>query len=135
MRKHKRKELGLTALLAIGTAFSLVLVFAVSFALTLISSLTNDPTSLIGAFSLIALLLAGGISGFTTSRLNGDGGVLIGILSAVISAAIMLAVGLIWKRGAISYGVLVNMLAFVGVSVIASALGKKRAKKSRRKYA
>ena len=134
MIKHKKKELGLTALILIGMAVSIVTVFAVSFALAVISSMTNNPTALTGAFSLLALILAGLISGFFISRFNGNGGAIVGILSSVIAAAIMLSVGLVWKKGAISYGVLINMLAYVGVSVIASVLGKRKPKKTHKRY-
>lgn len=134
MIKHKKKELGLTALILIGMAVSIVTVFAVSFALAVISSMTNNPTALTGAFSLLALILAGLISGFFISRFNGNGGAIVGILSSVIAAAVMLSVGLVWKKGAISYGVLINMLAYVGVSVIASVLGKRKPKKTHKRY-
>ena len=134
MRKHKRKELGLTALMLLGAAFALAVIVAVSFVLSIISSMTKDPTSLIGAFSLIALILSGAISGFVTSKVNGDGGVLIAALSSVISAFAILAIGLIWKGGAIKLSVPLNLIVFIAVSVIASLLGKKRPKRSKHRY-
>ena len=67
MKKHKRKEFGLTTLTLLGAAFALVVMLAVSFILSVISSMTKDPTSFIGAFSLLALILSGVISGFVTS--------------------------------------------------------------------
>ena len=84
--KRKRKELGLTSLMLLGAGFALVMIVAVSFVLALISSFAKNPTSMTGAVALVALLLAGAISGFTTARANGEGGTLVGILSAVISA-------------------------------------------------
>ena len=132
MKKHKRKELGLGALLVIGAVASVGAVFVMAFILAMISSMTKDPTSLTGAFSLLALLLAGAVSGFVISRVNGEGGKLIGILSSVIATSVMMIVGLIWKGGLLPLGALLNLFAFLAVGVLASILGKKRARKRRR---
>ena len=132
MKKHKRKELGLGALLAIGVTTSVGAVFAMAFILAFISSLTKDPTSLTGAFSLLALILAGAVSGFVISRANGDGGALVGILSSVIATGVMIIAGLIWKSGFLPLGALLNLLAFLAVGILSSLLGKKRSRKRRR---
>lgn len=134
MRKYKRKELGLTPLMLLGAGFALTVTVVVSFILAIISSLTKDPTALTGAFSLVALILSGAISGFVTSRVNGDGGALVGILASVIAASLILIVGLIWKRGLLNLGAALNILSFVGVSSVFSMLGKKRARTAHRKY-
>ena len=135
MKKHKRKEAGLTALMLMGAAFSLGLILAVSLILAAISLLTDDPTSMTGALSLVALLAAGAISGFVTSRVNGGGGVLVGVLSTVITAAVMLIISLVADGGRVNLGVLVNVGAYVAISVIAAVLGKKRVGKRKRRYA
>ena len=132
MKKHKRKELGLTALLLIGAAASVGAVFVVAFILAFISSMTKDPTSMTGAFSLLALILAGAVSGFVISRVNGDGGALVGILSSVIATGVMIIAGLIWKSGFLPLGALLNLLAFLAVGILSSLLGKKRSRKRRR---
>lgn len=135
MKKHKRKEAGLTALMLMGAAFSLGMILAVSLILAAVSLLTDDPTSMTGALSLVALLAAGAISGFVTSRVNGGGGVLVGVLSTVITAAVMLIISLVADGGRVNLGVLVNVGAYVAISVIASVLGKKRVGKRKRRYA
>lgn len=134
MNKRRKKELGLSALLAIGASASALSVFAVAFALAVISSLTNDPTSLTGAFSLLALVIAGAVSGFLISRLNGDGGVLVSILSSVISTSVMILAGLIIKKGALPLGAVLNLLVFLAVSIVFSLLGKRRTKKHKRSF-
>lgn len=135
MKKHKRKELSLPALSLLGAAFSLVTVIAIALALAIISAFTKDPTSLTGALSLAALLIAGAVSAFTTSRINNDGGAIIGILSSVIASTVILIIGLIIKRGLLPFGSLINVMAFLGISVIFSILGKKRIKKAhKRRY-
>ena len=132
MKKHKRKELGLPALIAIGTGASAVSLAVIAFILALVSSFTKDPTSLTGAFSLLALFLAGAVSGFLISRFMGDGGSLVGILSVAVATTLMLMIGLIWKGGLLPLGALLNMLVFLAVGIIASILGKKRPRKRHR---
>lgn len=134
MKKRKRKDPGLGTLMLMGAGFALVMIVTVTFILAVISYMTSDPTSLTGALSLTALLVAGAISGYITSRVNGGGGVLVGILSAVISAAIILVIGLI-SKGGISVGAFINTIAYVSISVIASVIGKKRIRKRKRRYA
>ena len=134
MKKYKKKELGLTALILLGTGFALTVIVLISFVLAIISSFTKNPTALTGAFSLLTLILAGLTSGFVTSKVNGDSGVLIGSLSSAIATALILAVGLIWKGGALNPGVMLNVLSFFGVSVISAILGKKRIKTAHRRY-
>ena len=132
MKKHKRKELSLGTMLAIGTVASVVSVGIVAFILAIISSLTKNPTSLTGAFSLLTLVLAGAISGFVISRVMGDGASLVGTLSVAIATVAMLAVGLIWKGGLLPLGALLNLCVFLAVGVIASVLGKQRPRKRHR---
>ena len=72
MKKRKRKELGLTATVLLGTVFALTITVMTSFALALVSSFTRNPTALVGIMSLVTLLLSGAISGFVTSKANGE---------------------------------------------------------------
>ena len=133
MKKHKRKELGLSALMLLGAAFALTITVTMAFVLAVVSFMTEDPTALTGAFSLLALLLSGGVSALITSRVNGEGGTLVATLASVIAAAVILTVGLVWRRGALNLGALVNVAAFVAVSVVAAIIGKKRRKRRGRR--
>ena len=126
MKKHKRKEFSFPILLVMGAGFSLATVLIISFLLATAAYFTKDPTSLIGAFSLLSLVLAGGISSFVTAKVNGEGGSLIGILSAVICAVVILSVGLVWHGGLLPIGAILNVIAFVIVSIAAALLGKHR---------
>ena len=134
MKKHINKEKSFPTLLMIGTGVSLGTLITVSFIMALISSFSKDPTSLTGALSLMALLVAGGISAVISSRKNGDAGVLVATLSAVISAILMLAVGPIMNGGLVPFGTLVNLAVFIGVSALAAALGKRRTRRTKRRY-
>ena len=131
MKKHKRKEFALPYLILMGAGFALLTVIATAFILAVIAYFTSNPTAMTGAFSLLALILAGAISGFVTSKVNGDGGALVGILSALICAAVILAVGLVWRGGLLPFGAVLNVAVFTVVSVGASLLGKKRVKSAR----
>lgn len=134
MKKRSKREFGLTAMLLMGAAFAIAVLLGVSFILAVAANMMKDPTSLIGAFSLASLLITGIVSGSVTSRVRGDGGVLIGSLSSVIAGAVILIIGLVLTRGALSFGTVINVLAFIGVSVIASVIGKKKTGKKRRRY-
>ena len=134
MKKHKRKELGLSTIMLLGTAFSIVVIILTALIMAIISSLTKDPTSLTGAFSLVTLLISGAISGFVTSRANGEGGKLVGIVSSISAAFIIVIVGLVWKRGMLNLGALINVIAFIAVSVVFSMLGTKKVKRGHRRY-
>jgi putative membrane protein (TIGR04086 family) len=134
MRKRKSKELGLVALIMIGTAVGLGTIIATAFILALISSLTKDPTSLTSWLSLASLLISGAVSGFIISRANGEGGALVGISASVISAALLIIIGLIMSAGRLRLGVFINVIAYLSVAVFGSILGKKRIKRRRRKY-
>ena len=128
MKKHKRKEFTFPILLLLGAGFNLVCVIAMALLLATAAYFTLDPTATTGAFSLLALIIAGAVSGFVTSRVNGEGGALIGAVSAVIAALVMLAVGLIWRGGLLPLGAVLNVIAFTVISSASALLGKKRKK-------
>ena len=133
MKRQKRKELSLPILLLIGAGVSLASVLTMTLILAIASYFTKDPTSLVGAFSLLSLLLAGAISGFVNARIGGDGGSLIGIISASLASLIMLSVGLIWRGGMLPLSALLNLTAFILTSVGSEILGKKRARSTRKR--
>ena len=133
MKRQKRKELSLPILLLIGAGGSLASVLTMTLIMAIASYFTKDPASLVGAFSLLSLLLAGAISGFVNARIGGDGGALIGIISASVASLIMLSVGLIWRGGMLPLSALLNLTAFILTSVGSAILGKKRARSTRKR--
>jgi putative membrane protein (TIGR04086 family) len=110
------------------------LILLVTFILAFISSMTKDPTSLTGGLSLAALIVSGAVSGFGISKANGEGGALVGILSSIITASVILVIGLIVSTGKLNLGVFLNLIAYMMTSTLASILGKKRLKRRKRKY-
>ena len=131
MKRHKRKEFGFPILLLMGAGFALGTVAATALGLAVLSYLTADPTAFIGAFSLLTLVIAGAVSGFVTSRVRGEGGVLVAVLSAVIATAVMLAVGLVWRGSALPLGAILNLAVFIIASVLSALIGKRKKRKSR----
>ena len=129
MKKHKRKEFTFPALIFMGAGFALAVVVTMSLLLAVLAYFTNDPTATTGAFSLLALLLAGAVSGFVTSRVRADGGMLIGSVSAVIAAIIILCIGLVWQGGLLPLCAVLNTVAFTVVSCASALLGKKKKKR------
>ena len=131
MKRRKKREFSLPILLLMGAGFALCTAVAVSLILAIAAYMTSDPTAMIGAFALLSLALAGAISGFVTSRVNGDGGALVGVLSAIICAVVMLAVGLVWKGGPLPLGAVLNIAVFVATSSFSALLGKRKHKRRR----
>lgn len=128
--KKRKKELSLTALLLVGVAISIASIILFSFIFSVAASVTADPGSIIGLFSLLSLLLAGIGSGFIISKLFGNGSALPAFLSSVITAFLMCIIGLAIKGGAIHLSVLLNYLAYLGsVAVISLISTRKRSKK------
>ena len=134
MKKHKRKEFGLPALLIMGSGFALATVIVTSLILAIIAYLGKDPTALTGAFSLLAPALAGVVSGFITSKANGEGGTLVSVISAVISAVVMLSLGLILRKGLLPLGAVLNIAVFVVLSCFSALLAKRGKGARKRKY-
>ena len=120
----------LLLLIGVGAMIGSVAICALIFAI--IASLTSDPGSLTGVFSLLALLIAGAAAAFALSRLIPKDGVAVAIISAAISVALMSIAGLIIGGGSVSFGVFLNYLAFICVSALFAFLATKTGGKRRR---
>ena len=132
MKKRLFYNLNPVLVILIETAAAILTFFAISFIFTLFSSLSENPTSLIGILSLVSHLVSGALFGFVTSRITGDGSKLSVPISALCTVLIMIAIGLIWSKGTTHISTLLNYLAYLGVTVIFSYLGRMRPK--RKKY-
>ena len=134
MKKRKRKELGLVSLIMIGAAVGLGAILLIAFILAFVSSMTKNPTSLTGGLALVTLLVSGAVSGFGISKANSEGGALVGILSSIITVAVILVIGLIASAGKLNLGVFLNLIAYMMTATLAAILGKKRIKRRKRRY-
>ena len=132
MTKYSRQELPFPILLLIGVGVTVGSVAVCALIFAIIASLTADPTSLTGAFSLTAILIAGAASAFALTRLIPRGGVAVAIISAAIAAMLMIVTGLIIGGGAVSFGVFLNHLAFLSVSALFALLATKTAGRKRK---
>ena len=132
MTKYSRRELPFPILLLIGVGVTVGSVAVCALIFAIIASLTPDPTSLTGAFSLTAILIAGAASAFALTRLIPRGGVAVAIISAAIAAMLMIVTGLIIGGGAVSFGVFLNHLAFVCISALFAFLATKTAGRKRK---
>ena len=129
MKRYKRKEFGFPALVFMGAGFALAVVVVTALLFSALAYFTADPTAMTGAFSLLTLLVSGAVSGFVTSRVNGEGGSLVSAVSAVIAALLIIAVGLIWRGGLLPLGAVLNTVAFTVISCASAVFGKKRKKR------
>lgn len=134
MKKSMKRELGILPKLLIGVGIAALTVVAVSFTLSVISSLTKDPTSLTGIFSLLSLIIAGAVFGFIYTGLSGEGGGAIAFISSAITALLMSIAGLIWCGGKVPFGVFLNYLAYVGATGIFTLLRTRLGFGRRRRY-
>ena len=91
----------------------------------------ENPTAMTGIFSLASLLLTAALMGFIISKLKGDGGMLISVLSSLLFCLILLTVGLIGTGGKLPLFIPINYLCYMGVAALFAFLGKKREKRGR----
>ena len=110
---------------------SLVVILALSFVMALVANSTSDPTANIGIYSLLVLVLSGGVCGFCMSRAKGEGGVLHALLVSLVVSIFMLIIALIAGGGKLSLGSFMNYGCYIAVAVLFSYLGKKRERRHR----
>ena len=135
MNKTKKRKLKKTAACALG--FGLIASVTAFFTMALIGALIcgsfPDPTAKLGAVAFAVLMLSGAISGFSTSRFKGSGGILPAFLSSLIFATVCLLIGLIMTSGKLPMVVCVNLLLYMAVSLFFAFLGRPREKKHKRR--
>ena len=113
-----------------GVVFGVVTFFVslllISFITACIINNTENPAGQIEVFGLVALLVAGALSGFGTSKINSERGVFCAIVSAIISVALMFGITAIMSQGQLSAKIFMNYLCLILVSSFFAFLGKKR---------
>ncbi len=130
--KKRKRETGGLGFFLLGILCSGILIVVSSFIMAVIASGSGDPTSKIGAYSLIALLLSAAISGICISRIKGDGGFGVSALTALAVALIMTLIGIISSGGRLTLACFMNYGCYLGVSVIFAYLGRKKEKRHKR---
>ncbi len=131
MKRKRTENISGIKVVILGAVCSLALLAVVCFIASLILIRTENSTAYIDISSLAALLVTAAISGFSISKIKGDGGVLIGILSSLLFVLVMLVIGLIAMGGSLPPRCPLNYLCYMGVASLFSLLGKKRVKRRR----
>ena len=135
MNKMKKRKLKKTAACALvfGMIASVTVFIMLALIGALICGMFPDPTAKLGAVSFAVLMLSGAISGFSTSRFRGSGGILPAFLSSLVFATVCLLIGLIMTSGKLPLVVCVNLLLYLAVSLFFAFLGRPREKRHRHK--
>ncbi len=127
MQKRTKSKRGpvISGLISVGiSAAVLVMCALLASALTYAS---KDPSGVIGAYSLAALLLGAVISGAVTSR---KGGVAHSALVTLAFAAVIMLWGLIASAGKLPGSCLMNCGCYLGVGVGSAFLFRKRERRT-----
>ena len=133
MSRHKkrREAPGSITVMLLGVLASAILTALLSFIFSFIALSMANPDGAVGIFSIAALIITAAITGFTLSRVKGEGGVLLSTLSALLFTLILLLIGLIASGGALPLGCIINYVCFIAVSAISSLLGRRRGRTRR----
>jgi len=131
--RRTRKEGGLLHGFLPCLGLSALLIPVSALVATAFASASDDPTGKAGLYSLLALLLSAAVSGFTVSRLSGEGGVKLAALCALAIVLIMLLISIIATGKIPSVGALMNYGCYLGVAALSALVGRKREKRHRRR--
>ena len=133
-RTQKRKIQKTTAgALIFGLISATATLLILAFIGAIVAYSLENPTASLGAISFCVLMATGAISGFSTSKYKGEGGVLPAALSAIVFAVILLFVGIIISRGMLPAVTVINLAVFILSAVFFAILGKKKEKRRKRK--
>lgn len=125
-RFYKKGNMSALSKLLLGTLMSLasVLLFSVIFGAA--AMLFRDVTGRIPLFALLTVIFSSFAAGVAVSRLIADGSLPLSLLIALMSALIMMLIGIIAGGGSVSVSVFLNLLIFMGVFGLSAYLFKKR---------
>ena len=112
---------------------SVLTLLACAFVMAIIIYSGDDPTGGVGVASLAALLCSAAVSGVIISRFKGDGGTKIAALASLTLVFVMLIICMILGGGKALPSALMNYGCYVGASLFAAYLGRKRGGKRRKR--
>ncbi len=127
MSKSKKRSIKKTTASALlfGIILATCTFLVCAFIGAIIANMLDDPSSNIGAISFFVLIISGAITGFSTSRYKGEGGLLPSALAALLFALVCLFLGIIMTGGKLPVVTAVNLLLYVATSIFFSLLAKK----------
>ena len=132
--KHIKKRLFTNSHISpifIAAPLTVAVIPIVSLIAAIIANMSSDPTKNLSLYTLAALIVAGAISGVVNTRIKGDGGLLFATLIAVGVSLIMLIISLI-VNGKIPASALMNYATYIGATLAAAYLGRKRERRIKR---
>lgn len=117
-----------------GIAISAIVYLGIMLILAFIMDGNDDPSSLVGAFGLVGILIGGIVGGFASTKLGGS--LAVGAAVALIMSLTMLLVGIIICGGAPELRCLINCLCYFGIFMLgafaATKIGGGSGKRHRR---
>ena len=125
-----------------GVGMKFISCFAISFILIFISALISalivqgldDPTSKLGLFSLIAMMVSASVSGIISAKISGESGIRFAMLVALAVVLIMLLINVIASAGKVSGGAFMNYACYMGIASLSATLGRKKERHARHRY-
>ena len=104
--------------------FSALAIFLLSLVSAMILNMLDDPTAILGIFSLSTMILAAIVSGIFSVKLRREATVGYAALVALSVVLIMLLVNVIMSGGKISAAAFMNYGCYVGTYCLGAILGK-----------
>lgn len=126
MAKRSRaiKNLNPPIFICVGVLFSYLVLTAISLLGALICNMTEDPVRRVGIVAFITLLLTAAVSSFVISRIRGEGGALLSILSAAGFVIVRIVISLFLSGTELSD--LLDCICYLGTGAIFAILGQKK---------
>ena len=124
------KKINPPTYIAIGVAFSYAILALISLFGAFVCNATKDPARIVGMASFITLLLTAAISGYVISKVRGDGGPLLSVLSAAGFVTVRIIISLFLSGTELSE--ILDCCCYLGTGAIFAMLGQKKFKRKRR---
>ena len=115
-------------------AISVISILTTALIAALIVSRLDDPTSKLGLYSLLAMLVAAGLSGMITVKTGGDGDLRFSVLVSLAVVLLMLLINVIFCKGRVSGGAFMNYGCYFGVASLCAFIGRKKNKRPRHRF-
>ncbi len=116
--------------ICVGVLFSYLVLTLVSFLGAFACNITEDPARLVGIVSFVVLLITAAVSSFILSRLRGEGGGLLAILTAAGFVILRIVISLFLSGTDLSD--LLDCGCYLGTGAIFALLGQKKIGRRRR---
>ena len=120
-------------LFIVTVAATYIIMAICAFAVAAIAYTSENPTAWVRTGGLAASLVTAAICGFGISKWRGDGGFGYSVLSSLSFTLTLLIIKVAANSGALPFGILLDLVCYMGVAVFFAFLGKKRERKRHRR--